>query len=50
VQYLAIVELRDLERLKGYLLSLAQSTLRSGGAPHSVASAGGRPAPRSFGW
>jgi hypothetical protein len=31
VQYLAIVELRDLERLKGYLLSLAQSTLRAGG-------------------
>jgi hypothetical protein len=53
VQYLAIVELRDLERLKGYLLSLAQSTLRTGGTGGSArpaASAGGRPAPRSFSW
>jgi len=53
VQYLAIVELRDLERLKGYLLSLAQSTLRAGGTGGSSrmsASAGGRPAPRSFSW
>jgi hypothetical protein len=31
VQYLAIVEVRELERLKGYLLSLAQSALRTGG-------------------
>jgi hypothetical protein len=53
VQYLAIVELRDLERLKGYLLSLAQSALRTGGTGGSArpaASAGGRPAPRSFSW
>jgi hypothetical protein len=54
VQYLAIVELRDLERLKGYLLSLAQSTLRAGGtgggSSRMSASAGGRPAPRSFSW
>lgn len=54
VQYLAIVELRDLERLKGYLLSLAQSTLRTtGGAGSSLrspATSGGRPAPRSFNW
>jgi hypothetical protein len=54
VQYLAIVEVRDLERLKGYLLSLAQSTLRTGGGTGSVsrptASTGGRPAPRSFNW
>jgi hypothetical protein len=54
VQYLAIVELRDLERLKGYLLSLAQSTLRAGGtgggSSRPAASAGGRPAPRSFSW
>jgi hypothetical protein len=54
VQYLAIVEVRDLERLKGYLLSLAQSALRTGGGTGSVsrptASTGGRPAPRSFNW
>jgi hypothetical protein len=49
VQYLAIVEVRDLERLKGYLLSLAQSTLRTGNAP-IPASAGGRPTPRSINW
>ena len=54
VQYLAIVELRDLERLKGYLLSLAQSTLRTTGGTGSTLTSptatGGRPAPRSFNW
>lgn len=54
VQYLAIVELRDLERLKGYLLSLAQNTLRTTGGTGSPsrppAATGSRPAPRSFNW
>jgi hypothetical protein len=48
VQYLAIVELRDLERLKGYLRMLAES------APHTTvrppAGVGGRPPARSFSW
>ncbi len=49
VQYLAIVELRDLERLKGHLLSLARSGVgRMGNGVRSATS--GRPAPRSFTW
>ncbi|MCS7208520.1 MAG: hypothetical protein NZ874_03020 [Fimbriimonadales bacterium] len=44
VQYLAIVEVRDLERLKGYLRTLAESASRS------PAGAGTRPAARSFSW
>ncbi len=49
MQFLAIVEVRDLERLKGYLRTLAENAHRSGG--RTTASVGGRPAPtRSFSW
>ncbi|MCS6918545.1 MAG: hypothetical protein NZM28_02105, partial [Fimbriimonadales bacterium] len=49
VQYLAIVEVRDLERLKGYLHSLAQNGLRSSARPPT--GVGARPAAtRSFSW
>ncbi|MCS6924096.1 MAG: hypothetical protein NZM10_06945 [Fimbriimonadales bacterium] len=48
VQYLAIVELRDLERLKGYLRALAESAPRSGTRPPTGTS--GRPVARSFTW
>lgn len=48
VQYLAIVELRDLERLKGYLRTLAESAPRTTSRP--PAGIGGRPATRSFSW
>ncbi|MDW8107679.1 MAG: hypothetical protein RMK45_09415 [Armatimonadota bacterium] len=48
VQYLAIVELRDLERLKPYLRSLAQSAPRTNDGAR--AATGTRPATRSFTW
>ncbi|MCX7994076.1 MAG: hypothetical protein N2651_10470 [Fimbriimonadales bacterium] len=48
VQYLAIVEVRDLERLKGYLRALAESAPRPTSRP--TAGVGGRPAARSFSW
>ncbi|MCS7272547.1 MAG: hypothetical protein NZ550_00170 [Fimbriimonadales bacterium] len=48
VQYLAIVELRDLERLKPYLRSLAQSASRT--TDGTRAATGTRPATRSLTW
>ncbi len=48
VQYLAIVELRDLDRLKSHLRTLAENAPRS--HPRQAASSSGRPAARSFSW
>ncbi|MDM7460615.1 MAG: hypothetical protein P3X24_003060 [bacterium] len=48
VQYLAIVELRDLDRLKSHLRTLAENAPRS--QPRQATSSSGRPAARSFSW
>lgn len=48
VQYLAIVELRDLDRLKSHLRTLAENAPRS--HPRQATSSSGRPAARSFSW
>ncbi|MFN4033218.1 MAG: hypothetical protein ACK4ME_06270 [Fimbriimonadales bacterium] len=48
VQYLAIVELRDLDRLKSHLRTLAESAPR--GHTRHAPSSSARPAARSFSW